>query len=92
MIIVLLVSFDDMIGRGTIVRRESQIKAIPIHVVKAGDFRCVEFNTPKMIYFITRRYYRMDVIKEYESDSPSSEENNDIFVPASKKQQEISPC
>ena len=25
MIIVLLVSFDDMIGRGTIVRRESQI-------------------------------------------------------------------
>ena len=27
----------------------------------------------------------MDMIKEYESDSPSSEENNDIFVPASKE-------
>ena len=25
------------------------------------------------------------MIKEYESDSPSTEENNDIFVPASKE-------
>ena len=36
MIIVLLVSFDAMISRGTIVRHESQIKAFLIHVVKAG--------------------------------------------------------
>ena len=27
----------------------------------------------------------MDMIKEYESDSPTSEENDDIFVPASKE-------
>lgn len=27
----------------------------------------------------------MDVIKEYESDSPTSKENDDIFVPESRK-------
>ena len=34
----------------------------------------------------------MDMIKEYESDSPSSEENNDIFVPASKELDARSVC
>ena len=49
MIIVLLVSFDDLIGSGTTVRRESQIKAFPIHVVKAGDFSCVDLFHHKAI-------------------------------------------
>ena len=45
-----------MIGRSRIVRRESQIKAFLIRVVKIGDFSCLEFNEPKEIYFITHRY------------------------------------
>lgn len=45
----------------------------------------MKLTREKKIYFITRRDYRMDMIKEYESDSLTTEDNVDTFVPESNE-------
>ena len=89
MTIMVLVRYDDdiMVDRSKIVKHESQIKAFPICVLKGGKFSCIEVNMKKVLFHHTPSLLNGH---KTESDSSTSEENDDIFLPESKELDECS--